>query len=1138
MDKRNKGIILLFVSVTAIFLIIMFPEVIAFDTSKYQKGNDYLNIEYSLDSDPYCDFSKCYLYMKEKVSGTSLLLDSKQLEKNDMFHYFAEDGGHNPIYKIEKQIYVKIPYTYRVATKEAYDCSDYEITGNCVDKSVYEYKTGYKWEWVDYKDAKVPKDEYYKIRYIGYFEPTTDNFRVDIVPCSYGLCKPEFAWWSGGADWNKCMDIEITENDGEDFDYYSLNINVTYDSDMQSDFDDLRFVNASCGDGGSEIYHWTEEKIDSSWSSEWVRVDNIPSSDTRTISVYYDYDSASDNDDPDNTFIYYDDCDDTSGWTDDTGTISASGGWCNLDGGGSNTEKSHLTGSNAGDARIVALIEYDASAGNGDVGIYGRGDTYWYQATLDNDIGDQRIYDSNGWGVLDNDAFSTSIGSIYRMEEKMDGNTISLTTNGTTSSGTDNDYTTGEVGSRVYRDSIKIDYIFVGNYTTTEPTYSFGSEETNENDGSESPLWERNTTTSIPTEYDGTGGSFGIWWINGSDSANSYVNTTYVLIEHNISGVANYTMTLGNGNALNGSYSYSSMVIPAGSYYWKSYAKNNDTTPGWNTSDTWYFTVGKAVNNLEFTITNETSTYQYPTVIYADYGDSITACGTCSGDQYILERNGTNVNSTNCNPVSLAVSWYNYTFQCVEDQNYSYNTSASEVRLIYQRGNPSLDIIFNASSPVTGGTVVSVNCSSVSQISSDIKLYNDTSETSIPFIWDTSGLEGVYNFTCNISETQNYTSETVSESITIGEAGALIINSVKDEETLSPLTFNISIYNDTFSTSSDNVLTYNNNSVQGELTVSIESYGYISRNYYINISEEDTVSLDGFLLKNTDGVYINFWAYSNTNPAGEEDVEVSAIRFLDSSWETVEQQKSDFEGKGTLFLSPYAEYKINATKGENNVLISSYNPNALIVLKLNLGGEGEAVNVTWDFTNLYYYLEPTYIYITNSTNNLTLINYTLYDSDNALEYMGMNISLENGTVLYSNNTSTSSGTSILVYFNSTGKEEQTITVKTWFKRYNYEYWEWDRTYILFYRSSWIPEVIEGLAFGGTLGISEMFSNLIAMFVSLGISAGSSKFLSNTGGEIVYLLVLSAFVMFGFFEWIIFLNLALIGFILFAGSKYI
>lgn len=83
------------------------------------------------------------------------------------------------------------------------------------------------------------------------------------------------AWW----DTSYLKKQSITELDGE-----IMLINVTYDSDMQADFDDVRFVN-STEDG--EIGYFLQDKIDSSWAT--FRVNNSEGS----IWMYYENASVS-----------------------------------------------------------------------------------------------------------------------------------------------------------------------------------------------------------------------------------------------------------------------------------------------------------------------------------------------------------------------------------------------------------------------------------------------------------------------------------------------------------------------------------------------------------------------------------------------------------------------------------------------------------------------------------------------------------------------------------------------------------------------------------------------------------------------------------------------------------------------------
>ena len=64
---------------------------------------------------------------------------------------------------------------------------------------------------------------------------------------------------------------------------YQILVNVTYDADMQTDFDDIRFANAS----GTELDFWLEQKTDSTSADFWVEVDSVAASTTTTIYMYY-----------------------------------------------------------------------------------------------------------------------------------------------------------------------------------------------------------------------------------------------------------------------------------------------------------------------------------------------------------------------------------------------------------------------------------------------------------------------------------------------------------------------------------------------------------------------------------------------------------------------------------------------------------------------------------------------------------------------------------------------------------------------------------------------------------------------------------------------------------------------------------
>jgi parallel beta-helix repeat protein len=98
------------------------------------------------------------------------------------------------------------------------------------------------------------------------------------------------------------------------------------------------------------------------------------------------------------------------------------------------------------------------------------------------------------------------------------------------------------------------------------------------------PRWSNNSTFITYEDLS----VFNITW---DDSPGYSIDT--VLFESNFSGTpTNYTMTLIdpyiNETERKGVYSFND-TLPAGTFYWKSYARASDGT--WNSTDTWYFTI-------------------------------------------------------------------------------------------------------------------------------------------------------------------------------------------------------------------------------------------------------------------------------------------------------------------------------------------------------------------------------------------------------------------------------------------------------------------------------------------------------------------------------------------------------------------
>ncbi|MBN2042345.1 MAG: DUF2341 domain-containing protein, partial [Candidatus Aenigmarchaeota archaeon] len=91
-------------------------------------------------------------------------------------------------------------------------------------------------------------------------------------------------WWN--LSFSKCKEITISNAGDTGLMNFPAYIDLSYDSDMQNDFDDVRFVGAPCGDGGDILDYEIEDYTASTEADVWVRIPSLPA-DGVTISMYY-----------------------------------------------------------------------------------------------------------------------------------------------------------------------------------------------------------------------------------------------------------------------------------------------------------------------------------------------------------------------------------------------------------------------------------------------------------------------------------------------------------------------------------------------------------------------------------------------------------------------------------------------------------------------------------------------------------------------------------------------------------------------------------------------------------------------------------------------------------------------------------
>ena len=118
-------------------------------------------------------------------------------------------------------------------------------------------------------------------------------------------------WYN--SSWTKRKPITIDNSlNPSSLNDYPVKITVMYDSDMKTDFSDLRFTTS---DGATLTPYWIENYTASVSALVWVNVTSIPGSSTTTIYMYYGNPNAISTSNGGATFDFFDDFSEGAQWT-------------------------------------------------------------------------------------------------------------------------------------------------------------------------------------------------------------------------------------------------------------------------------------------------------------------------------------------------------------------------------------------------------------------------------------------------------------------------------------------------------------------------------------------------------------------------------------------------------------------------------------------------------------------------------------------------------------------------------------------------------------------------------------------------------------------------------------------------------
>lgn len=144
----------------------------------------------------------------------------------------------------------------------------------------------------------------------GCFLVTIDGIKdkfanIDHVLYYDGIYYKEFAWWNSTFTRKKMYNI--TTNSGTTPSNFQIHLNISYESDMQPDFDDIRFLDST---ETNQLVYWISNKTDSSYANVWIKSNTSISTAITTIWLYYGNPATTSESNGFDTFLMFDDFED------------------------------------------------------------------------------------------------------------------------------------------------------------------------------------------------------------------------------------------------------------------------------------------------------------------------------------------------------------------------------------------------------------------------------------------------------------------------------------------------------------------------------------------------------------------------------------------------------------------------------------------------------------------------------------------------------------------------------------------------------------------------------------------------------------------------------------------------------------
>ena len=300
-------------------------------------------------------------------------------------------------------------------------------------------------------------------------------------------------------DWSYRKRITITNPNSSDLTNYPVRLEIAYESDMQSDYDDLRFTDSS---GTTTIPYYIEDTT-SATATVWAKVPTLTGSANTNIFIYYGNSFAANAESGSNTFIVIDDFEDNdiTDYSGDTTLFDAntSFNWQKSYGlsaaSGKESEKTtsgiYKTGTSISQGSTIEFYQKVESGQDDEpctyFGVQGSGQNY--AVCLDqypNDVvvlaKDVTSNDDSGTTIATSSITYTSGTHWYKVSiDWLNDDSINIAvyndsgSNVASISSSDGTYSSGGFGFGFWYQNQGWDFLTARPYAVSEPTYSVGT---------------------------------------------------------------------------------------------------------------------------------------------------------------------------------------------------------------------------------------------------------------------------------------------------------------------------------------------------------------------------------------------------------------------------------------------------------------------------------------------------------------------------------------------------------------------------------------------------------------------------------------------------------------------------------------